>query len=795
MPAPVSTSEESPVIPPTLTDAPVPALSATAEPRGTRAIDRRPRLAQHLATAIVTIVFVGGDLNLVITLLESPIGPLRALYGMVSALALVAIQVLHFGRQTTRLGSTASRVLLAVQAALVYLPVLTFGDAWIGQISFLAGSVLLVLRPRIAWPVFGVIVASVVALMATMLDTGVLDTVYSSLNIPYYGLVVYLLSRLARSVADLHRARDELARRAVAEQRLSFAKDLHDLLGLSLSAIALKGELVHRQIRKSADSARGTLSEITGTAQRALSNVRAVARGYRELTLERESRTAESLLTASDIAVRVHLDQGDLPVQTRTALAKMLREGVTNVLRYSDVERCEIAVRQQGDRVSLDIVNDGVAEGDAAPPESGMATLLEEVRELGGTVTAGNGPDGRFRLHLDLPLASRPEQAHAGELTPRPKSDAWHVRSSLNALFCLLAAQPVVVVASRTHEFWQLALAVGNLAALLVLQLTYFTRPTTKLRSTQSYGVLFVQACLIYLPAIPLQHSWATTPGLVAGCALLVLPPAAGWLVFALNTAAFVSIQVGLGTPPELVVFFGTGAVLSSLVVFGLIWQVRLVAELDSTQRRLAEMAVAEERLRFARDLHDLLGMTLSAIALKSELTSRILSIDEERARVELEEVLGLTRQALADVRSVASGNRELSLESESQSARSVLAAADVHVRLEMIEDDLPAPVRTVLAVVLREGVTNVLRHSNVDSCEIAVRRTGDGVSLDIVNDGVAAAGAGRAAAVGKSPALRQEPSGSGIDNMAHRVANLGGRLTAGVEADGRFRLHAVVPV
>ncbi len=780
------------MISPAATEATAPELTATSEPRGTRAIDRRPRLAQQLATAIVAIVFVGGDLNLVITLLESPIGPARAAYGVVSALALVAIQVLYFGRQATRLDSPVSHLLLAVQAALVYVPVMTFGDAWIGQISFLAGSVLLVLRPRIAWPVFGAIVASVVVLMAAVLGADVLDTVYSSLNIPYYGLVVYLLSRLARTVADLHRARDELARRAVAEQRLSFAKDLHDLLGLSLSAIALKGELVHRQIRKSADSARATLTEITGIAQRALSNVRAVARGYRELTLERESRTAESLLTASDIAVHVHLDQGDLPVQTRTALAKMLREGVTNVLRHNDVERCEIAVRQHGDRVSLDIVNDGVVQEDAIPPDSGMAPLIEEVRELGGTVTAGRGQDGRFRLHLDLPLTTVPERSAAVELPRGTKVDVWHVRSSLTALFCLLAAQPVVLAASRTQVFWQLALAVGNLAALLVLQLTYFNRPTTKLRSAQSYGVLFVQACLIYLPAIPLQHAWATTPGLVAGCALLVLPPAAGWLVFALNTAAYVTIQVHLGTPPELVVFFGTGAVLSSLVVFGLIWQVRLVAELDTTQRRLAEMAVAEERLRFARDLHDLLGMTLSAIALKSELTIRILSIDEGRARVELEEILGLTRQALADVRSVASGNRELSLESESHSARSVLAAADVHVQLEMLEGDLPGPVRTVLAVVLREGVTNVLRHSNVDSCEIAVKRTSEGVSLDIVNDGVET---GSQAATGKSPVLRQEPSGSGIENMAHRVANLGGRLTAGVEPDGRFRLRAVVPV
>jgi signal transduction histidine kinase len=111
--------------------------------------------------------------------------------------------------------------------------------------------------------------------------------------------------------------------------------------------------------------------------------------------------------------------------------------------------------------------------------------------------------------------------------------------------------------------------------------------------------------------------------------------------------------------------------------------------------------------------------------------------------------------------------------------------------------------VRTVLAVVLREGVTNVLRHSSVESCEIAMRRSDSGVTLEIVNDGVNGAGA-PASAPGADGASRElSPSGpshevspgTGIGNLSHRVADLGGQLTAGVEPDGRFRLRAVVPV
>jgi signal transduction histidine kinase len=774
-----------------------PGLSATSEPRGTSGIDRRPKLARYLAAAIVTVVFVGGNLNVLVSVLALPISALAGAYGVASAIAIVAIQLLHFSRQSTKPDSRRSRLMLALQACLAFPPLIVFGVAWIGEISFVAGSVLLVLRPRYAWPVFAVVVASITGVLL-LLDLPGTSTVYGTINVAYYGLVIFLLTRLARIVTDLHQARTELALRAVAEQRLAFARDLHDLLGLSLSAIALKGELVHRQLRRSADLAREGLAEITGIAQRTLSDVRSVARGYRELSLEKESRAAESLLAASDISVRVHLDEGDLPMQTRTMLSKALRAGVSNVLRYQDVERCEIAVLVEDGQVTLDIENDG-DEDDLLRDETALATLADEVRLLGGKLATAPSADGRHRLHLELPLAGdlpAAKPAAAGD----PAAESRSTSLLLTLVFVLLAGQSVVYEVSLTSGVWEAVFGIGPLLALLVLQLSYFNRPTTRLRSPQSYGLLFVQACLVYLPVIPLRHHWATMPGLLVGCALLVMPPPLGWAVFVLCNASFVWIQVWLGTSPVFVLFFGTAAVLSSVVVFSLLWQVRLIAELDHTRKRLAEIAVADERLRFARDLHDLLGMSLSAIALKSELTSRILSIDLDRATEELQEVLGLTRQALSDVRSVASGNRELSLESESRSAENVLAAADVQVRMEMLDEDLPAQVRTVLAVVLREGVTNVLRHSNVAVCEIALRRTSDGVELDIVNDGVETE-AERARVIETSPGngsagdgRPRDNSGSGIGNMSHRVHTLGGDLTAGLEADGRFRLRAVVP-
>ncbi|MFI9455434.1 sensor histidine kinase [Amycolatopsis sp. NPDC052450] len=769
-------------------------LAVTAEPLGTAGVDRRPRRALFLAGLIITVVFVNSCLfGLLAVLLQPGVDFWQGLLAVLYVGPVLAIQLLYFSRPAVRLDTKLAKAMLVVQACLAYLSTLHFDAALSSLTTLAAGSALLLFRPRTGWTVFTVFMAGTIWILWTYDETW-LGALFDSVTAVFYALVVYLLTWLARLVTELHQARTELARRAVAEQRLAFARDLHDLLGLSLSAIALKGELVHRLLRKSLDQARAELAEITGIAQRTLSDVRSVARGYRELSLDKESRTAVSLLSASNVSVRLELEQVELPVKLRTLLAKVLREGVTNVLRYTGVGHCEITVRETGGKVALEIVHDGTAHEDV-PEETAesLRAVTEEVAGHGGRLSAGPDAAGRWRLHAELPVPEQAEPAEAA-LEQEPghwsRIDARNVQWTMSAVFVIFSLSAMARAFMLTDDGWSLLLIAGYLTALTTLQLSYFARPNVRLRSRQSYALLFVQACLIFLPLIPLGHAWVSLPSLFAGTALLVLPPLAGWTAFAATAAGVVLIRIGYGTD-FLGGFYSFASILNTgLMVFGLIWLIRLVTELGETRKRLAEVAVAEERLRFARDLHDLLGMSLSAIALKSELTSRIMDIDTNRASDELLEILGLTRQALADVRSVASGYRELSLDQESRSAQAVLVAADVQVRLEIEQDDLPTTVRTVLAVVLREGVTNVLRHSKVERCEIAVRRTVNGVALDIVNDGVQN---------GRPPSperpARVEAPGSGITNMSDRVAGLGGELTAGVEADGRFRLRAVVPV
>src|SRR5262245_13543432 len=327
----------------------------------------------------------------------------------------------------------------------------------------------------------------------------------------------------------------------------------------------------------------------------------------------------------------------------------------------------------------------------------------------------------------------------------------------------------------------RLEFSVAYLVPMLWLQVYVFGRPQLQFRRSVLYAALLFQAVLVYT-AIAFSPAWLSLTGFLAGSVLLVLRPRLAWPGFAAVVASMAVNYSRLTDSPLEIAFAAVSTVISGLVVYGLTRLQSLVFELHEAQTQLAQMAVTQERLRFARDLHDLLGSILSASTLKSELTHRLVPKDPERARHELVEILDISRKALADVRAVASGYRELSLENESTSACSLLQAADVDVTVDINCGDLPTPLKAVLATVLREGVTNVLRHSNAERCNISMRRADGRGWLDIVNDGV--------------QHNRAHPNGgSGIQNLSARLVDLRGQLVAGIEADGRFGLHAWAPI
>jgi two-component system sensor histidine kinase DesK len=296
---------------------------------------------------------------------------------------------------------------------------------------------------------------------------------------------------------------------------------------------------------------------------------------------------------------------------------------------------------------------------------------------------------------------------------------------------------------------------------------------------------LTAQALLAYVPMLQLGAQWSTAGGFFAGGLLLAVRPAR-----ALPAAVLVCVAAGLvsarGTGSAdagfaAVVFTGAAA----LVLFGTGAAARLIAEREEERRELKRSAIAEERKRFSRDVHDLLGLSLSAITLKGELVDRLVIGQPGRAKEELAELLTMSRRALADVRTVAAGYRELSLDDECRAAAAVLSVAGTRVTVARSgTEDLPADVATAFAAVLREGVTNVVRHSTASWCAFSVS-TEDGTAwLEIVNDG-----AGGAACEGGAG------SGSGLRNLVDRVESLGGTLATEVGPGGTHRLLAAVPV
>jgi two-component system sensor histidine kinase DesK len=187
---------------------------------------------------------------------------------------------------------------------------------------------------------------------------------------------------------------------------------------------------------------------------------------------------------------------------------------------------------------------------------------------------------------------------------------------------------------------------------------------------------------------------------------------------------------------------------------------------LDNAKLRLAHdeierLAKAAERERIARDLHDLLGHTLSLIILKSELASKLAERDVERARNEIRDVERISRDALAQVRSAVRGYRDGGLKQELDSAREALTTAGIDVTVEMQPVVMPAGYEAVLALAIREAATNIVRHARARRCTIEVVQNGAECTATIRDDGVG----GNAA------------PGTGLTGMRERVESLGGTL------------------
>ncbi|MFI1164750.1 sensor histidine kinase [Streptomyces sp. NPDC020801] len=288
-----------------------------------------------------------------------------------AATAMVFWGVLSFGAGTMALGVRSRRRVLALVAGFA------FGT---GVVSVLLG---------VPGP------ATLVAAVMVLLSAGFLA--FTS------RFSVWLLD----AVYELDEARETRARLAVAEERLRFGRDLHDVLGRNLAVIALKSELAVQLARRGRPESVEQMIEVQRVAQESQREVRDVVRGYREADLGVELTGAQGVLKAAGIDCEVNgeAEAAVLPGEAQSALGWVVREATTNVLRHGNAGRCAVSLRVLEGRVVLTVENDGASGTAGGGGGSGLAGLRERLAVVDGTLNAGAVGEHGFRLVAEVPLA------------------------------------------------------------------------------------------------------------------------------------------------------------------------------------------------------------------------------------------------------------------------------------------------------------------------------------------------------------------------------------------------------
>jgi two-component system sensor histidine kinase DesK len=260
--------------------------------------------------------------------------------------------------------------------------------------------------------------------------------------------------------------------------------------------------------------------------------------------------------------------------------------------------------------------------------------------------------------------------------------------------------------------------------------------------------------------------------------AYLVTTPQA-MAVIVLSICAFVVQLWLLGAGRETIVSVLVPSVTLAVIAIFTAFAHRHQMQLRRSQCEILRLATLAERERIGRDLHDLLGHTLSVVALKSELARKLIDRDIDAARAEIAEVERVARDSLAQVRNAVSGIRSTALSSELLAATALLEAQGVKVRCETENVKLPHDRETALALSLREATTNIQRHSGARGVTIRVKNEALDVVVEVADDGRGG---------------RIVP-GNGLNGMRERLGSVGGSLSLSPNENGGTLLRASVPV
>ncbi|MDR0345055.1 MAG: histidine kinase [Nocardiopsaceae bacterium] len=326
---------------------------------------------------------------------------------------------------------------------------------------------------------------------------------------------------------------------------------------------------------------------------------------------------------------------------------------------------------------------------------------------------------------------------------------------------------------------------------IFVLQLRHSLAAARGQRPRGGVWTLTALAVLVYAPLPWLGIDWVSEQLVLIASVPMVLRSRWAAAVLLAISYAYLGIQFGRVFPahpgPAIladylnwVPYYVVACVITPGAVYASARMVRLAGELHDTRLALADAVVGRERLRVSRDLHDLMGHSLSAISLKGDLAVRLLRRDRPAAVAEITNLTEVAREALAGLRAITSEGDKVSLARELVSARALLAAAGVTVTVRGELPGIPPAADEALAWTVREGTTNILRHASASTATITLERRDGVAGLEIRNDG--------------APPVTGN-GGSGLTGLAGRLGELSGTLSHQRLSDGWFQLTAQVPV
>ncbi|MET8243226.1 sensor histidine kinase [Streptomyces sp. NPDC005202] len=319
--------------------------------------------------------------------------------------------------------ATSTRVALALMALVTCGLAIGYGGNWLLFFPLLGLAAGAVLRgPHLR--TVGTAAAVLAGAVSCVRDG------WTGLNIGYATwistMVTAAILSLSEAVRELRAAREELARRAVEQERLRFSRDLHDLLGHTLSVIVVKSEAARRLARRDLEAALTQVTDIESVGRQALTEIREAVTGYREGCLSTELDRARSALIAAGIEPVVRRSGPPLAPETEALLGWVVREAVTNAVRHSGAARCEITVDGTTERVRLKVADNG--DGTASTPSppgiggTGLKGLTERLAAAGGSLRAGPSPRGGFTVTAELPTESESAEWSADAVATAPRA-------------------------------------------------------------------------------------------------------------------------------------------------------------------------------------------------------------------------------------------------------------------------------------------------------------------------------------------------------------------------------------